>query len=300
MMESGRQLITLRTSMNNIYQFVTITFNHQDLIIDHLESIKKQIILYGSGRFVMLTIIDDCSVDKNVEVIECWLSLNVSFFETIEFEKNTLNLGIKNNYLKAMSYVKSLRYKLLAGDDIYYEKQSIFDFMDFAFDKNLVFSRYLLNGKEPSKIHFKRLIYLKDHAFWNRFFIKRVNLFPAPASYVNTTYFRDDRDYLLYMLNAPEDYEDLPTWRFIFLIRRESFHLYPMAIVDYRPSSSRFDNKSNLLETKSIIIRFFNRITKPHLLCLSIIDLYITLKWKFKEGIVTPMRNLLGMANLEK
>lgn len=280
-MELKKPLFTIKPAENKIYQFVTITFNHQDTIVDHLESIKKQIILYGYGKSVILTIIDDCSIDKNVVVIEEWLSTNCSFFGAIEFEKNSLNLGIKYNYLKAMSFVKSSRYKLLAGDDLYYEKQSIFDFMDFASDKNVVFSNYLLNGIHQSEIYFNRLNFLKNHAFLNRYFIKRINLFPAPASYVRTSYLKEDNEYSLYMVNAAEDYEDHPTWRFIFLIRRESFHLYPMAIVDYRPSSSRVEYKSEQLKTISMN-RLLYRIFRPHLILLSFIDLYLIVKYKIQ------------------
>ena len=54
----------------NHFVFVTLTFNHEKYIIEHLESIKYQVENYGQKFSTKIVINDDCSSDKIALILE--------------------------------------------------------------------------------------------------------------------------------------------------------------------------------------------------------------------------------------
>lgn len=227
---------------HSVYQFISMTYNHASIIEEHLDSIKYQVMNYGAGKRILLSIIDDCSSDNNESVIRDWLYINGTLFENVDVIINEKNLGIKHNYLKIIKFIKSARYKLLAGDDLYLDDNNIFDFMDFCVDKNLVFSKYIIQGEsEKSDYYYSRMEILRYFQFLNRLLIRYSNLFVAPSSYTSLGYL-EDNEYYNYLINANENCEDLPSWRYIFLVKKHNFYLYPYYTVNYRPSYGKTIN----------------------------------------------------------
>ena len=62
------------------FTFVIITYNQEQYILQHLESIKYQINKYGKGISVYLIISDDHSLDRTLQLAEIWLQENSCFF----------------------------------------------------------------------------------------------------------------------------------------------------------------------------------------------------------------------------
>lgn len=105
--------------MKENFTFVTLTYNQQSYIIQHLESIRWQIETYGAGRQVNFILADDASVDGTVEKALQWLSENESLFSSVTILNASANNGTVVNYTRALQHVETERFKLLAGDDLY-------------------------------------------------------------------------------------------------------------------------------------------------------------------------------------
>jgi hypothetical protein len=255
--------------MSDIYQFVTITFNHADLIEEHLESIKLQILNFGVNKIVQLTIIDDCSDDKNVEVISDWLERNEEIFWEKKLIVNEVNLGIKSNFMKATNEIVTPKYKLLGGDDMYNKTTNVFSFMDYCSNYQCVFSPMLILGRMTTgqRLYIYRLSFFLKNKHLLQLVLKDMNIFSAPGSYVSPAILNSD-EYLNYLNLAAEDYEDWPTWRYLFIEANKSLNFYDKFVVDYRPSSSRkldihSDNKKKVvlvLRTKSFVNKILTHL----------------------------------------
>ena len=66
-----------------MFGFITITYNHEKYIIEHLESIKFQIESYSLNE-VTLLVCDDCSTDNTIELISKWTSKYEWLFKDIQ------------------------------------------------------------------------------------------------------------------------------------------------------------------------------------------------------------------------
>jgi len=226
--------------MSDIYQFITITYNHANLIEEHLESIKLQILNFGVDKIVQLTVIDDCSKDGNSDVISNWIESNKNFFWKTNLIVNETNIGIKSNYLKAIKEIVTPKYKLLGGDDLYIESSDVFNFMDYCSLQDSVFSPHLVQGRKTlgQSLYLYRLSYYKEHPNFIKLLLKDFNLFNAPGSYVNPKIL-SSAEYNRYLESSVEFFEDWPTWRFLFIEKQFTIDFYSKYIVDYRPSSDR-------------------------------------------------------------
>lgn len=101
------------------FAFLVITYNHENYILEHLESIKYLIKTYGNDYKIDLIISDDCSIDRTKKIINLWLTKNKKLFNYVKTIFNERNLGTCRSVDKMLSYVMSERFKLGAGDDVY-------------------------------------------------------------------------------------------------------------------------------------------------------------------------------------
>jgi len=111
------------------YSFLVLSYNHEDYIIEHLESIKYQIECFGGNKKIKLIINDDASKDKTVLLIEKWLISNKYLFDDVVVLKNKKNIGTCRSITNMMAYVGDSLFKMTAGDDVY-SCENIFDLMD--------------------------------------------------------------------------------------------------------------------------------------------------------------------------
>jgi hypothetical protein len=245
----------------NMYQFIVITYNHEGLILDNLNSIKYQVENYGYGRKVILTIIDDCSQDKTVELVNDFLVENDELFQEAKLMVNSINLGIKKTWIKSVDSIFSDKFKMLAGDDVYLKHSNIFDFMDFCFNKSLVFSPTYTYGrlKNSTLFYVGKLLLLRKHPILVKKLIdNNINVFNAPGSFVSREIL-SSIEYKQYLANSGRDYEDWPTWQYLFIEKSETFQVLLNPYIDYRPSNQR-DKKSLIKATNTESIKLFRAL----------------------------------------
>lgn len=107
------------------FTFAVMTFNQADFILQHLESIKYQIMAWGKGRAIHLIVSDDGSHDETLSLAQEWVWDHEKLFASTQFLTVKSNQGIVQNYLRTLHAVQTEQFKILAGDDIYY-KNDIF------------------------------------------------------------------------------------------------------------------------------------------------------------------------------
>lgn len=111
------------------FTFLSITYNHEKFIYQHLESIRFQIINYGIENDFQLIISDDFSTDETINHINKWLEVNGYLFKSIKILKGEANVGLCKNYVKGIGSIDGEYFKALAGDDLY-ARECIFDAID--------------------------------------------------------------------------------------------------------------------------------------------------------------------------
>lgn len=139
------------------FAFLVVAFNHQDYILEHLESIKYLISTYGEEIDIDLIINDDASKDNTLTIIKRWVEININLFRSVKVISNAENLGTCASINNMMDYMSADACKLTAGDDVY----SFENLFHFAFqDVDLAFlsgvALYLLNSEiQTSKTPFR-------------------------------------------------------------------------------------------------------------------------------------------------
>lgn len=96
---------------SSLVTIICSCYNHQNYVINTLNSVVKQ-----SYKPIQLIIIDDCSKDKSVDVINFWLEQNQN--KDILFIKNPVNLGLNKSFNNAYKQAKGNYIMDLAADDI--------------------------------------------------------------------------------------------------------------------------------------------------------------------------------------
>jgi len=84
-------------------------FNHEKYLVESIKSVLQQ-----SYKNIQLIVVDDCSTDNSVEVIENF----IKNFPQIIFIKNKSNLGLTKSVTNAMHYAKGDYFIDLAADDL--------------------------------------------------------------------------------------------------------------------------------------------------------------------------------------
>lgn len=108
------------------FDFGVITYNQQDVVIETLESIKYQILRYGTEYKCRLIIGDDGSTDNTIRLCERWVNNNKDLFTFSTILKPKENRGTVQNYLNVFSLITSSFFKIMDGDDIF-SSQNIFE-----------------------------------------------------------------------------------------------------------------------------------------------------------------------------
>lgn len=109
------------SKIQKTFTFVVLTYNHEEYIIEHLESIKFLIENYAFDMGICINIIvnDDCSKDSTPSMVSEWLDKNKSLFNKIIKIFNEKNLGTCQSLLNCLDCVESDYLKITAGDDVY-------------------------------------------------------------------------------------------------------------------------------------------------------------------------------------
>ena len=128
---------------NLSFAFMVLTYNHQDYILEHLESIKYLVNAFGESIDVDLMINDDCSKDDTCYLIDQWLRINKDLFRYTETIYNRSNFGTCASVKNLLGRLKADHCKLTAGDDVY-SYENIFELSKCKSDVAILSGRALL------------------------------------------------------------------------------------------------------------------------------------------------------------
>ena len=124
------------------FAFLVVTYNHQDYILEHLESIKYLVQTHGAGIDVDVIVNDDCSKDQTRSLVDSWLQINAGLFRHVKTLYNSKNLGTCASVNNMLTHVVADRCKLTAGDDVY-SFENIFELTKHDSDVAIVSGRAL-------------------------------------------------------------------------------------------------------------------------------------------------------------
>ena len=112
------------------FTFIVITYNHEEFILEHLESIKFLISHYGHGINFTIIVADDASKDNTVKLGVDWLNYNADLFANVSVLSQKINKGTCKNLISAINKTSTRFCKITAGDDIY-SFENLFECVNF-------------------------------------------------------------------------------------------------------------------------------------------------------------------------
>ncbi len=124
------------------FAFLVVTYNHQDYILEHLESIKYLVQRYGQDIDVDVIVNDDCSTDLTRCLLDSWLQINAGMFRNVKAIYNPKNLGTCASVDNMLTHMVADRCKLTAGDDVY-SFENIFELTQHGSDVAMISGRAL-------------------------------------------------------------------------------------------------------------------------------------------------------------
>jgi len=230
-----------------MFTFLTMTFNHADFIIAHLNSIKFQIQNYAEEE-VKLIICDDFSTDNTFNIILEWLLENDYLFDQYIIIRNPSNLGIVQSYINLVSLLDTEKFKLLAGDDLYY-KNNIFELVN-SIEKNEVIVSYplvflakkILIAKTIDLQHITKKISFYNNIKLKKVFLKDRIYINAPTAIMNFDLLKDEK--LIKHLSKYKWIEDIPLWHYLLNYQDVKFSYYDKPYILYRLSHGISHKKS--------------------------------------------------------
>lgn len=194
------------------YSFLVLAFNHEKYILEHLESIKYQVEVFGLGKKIKLIINDDASKDKTVALIDKWVSVNKFIFEDVVILKNKTNIGTCHSITNMMTHVGDSLFKITAGDDVY-TCNNIFELMELSQNNDIVsgIPFYLL----PDKILYDKFIInnmiASDLIYADKNLLRRyksITFDNAPNACYSNIYFKNEN--IINYINRFDVTEDWP------------------------------------------------------------------------------------------
>ena len=164
---------------------IAVCYNHQKYVVETLDSIINQ--TYSN---IQLIIMDDCSSDNSVQVIQQWIDINNIDCVFISHQQNK---GLCKTLNEALKYVKGKYYKLIACDDTL--NQNFIKITTDVFDKSEMNVGFVFSDMETidEKSKIIEYSYLYDRINlktipkpidFNHIYEK--NIIPAPATLIKT------------------------------------------------------------------------------------------------------------------
>lgn len=240
------------------FTFITLTYNHEKYIIEHLNSIKKLIDLYGNYIKCDYILADDCSSDATVRTVKEWI-LNNPIFRNVEIISNKYNIGTVRNLKNSISVCKTQQYKFLAGDDKYAEK-NIFELYN-NIDGSIIITFPKIFGYEKKyidnniKYNFNLLKYFNKRKKLYKL-LEYDNFIPAPSAFLDGNLLRDNE--LWNVLFKYKYIEDYPMWNYLICQKRINTKVIDDQYIFYRIGSGITDNnnlKNSVFSQELILMR---------------------------------------------
>jgi len=244
------------------FVFVTLTFNHQKFIIEHLESIKYQILNYATSIKIKLIIADDCSSDLTIKYVKAWCEVNSKLFDEIIIKDQDINIGTCKNYTNIWKEIDSKYFKITAGDDIY-SFENVFRISQFSINYDIVSTHplFIVNSNILlNKIYSLALIASNSiyKNFYNR--IRNVHVLNPPSLFYNSKILTNQE--IFTFVRSYNLIEDLPLQlKMSEIFKPLSFHHTDEIYIYYRrTSNSAYIVKNYLFELdKSMLFEYMIR-----------------------------------------
>ena len=171
------------------FTFIVITYNHEEYILEHLESVKYQMINFGKDIVCNIIVADDGSKDRTVELTKFWFEKNSDLFNNIRIIADGLNRGTCKNLSLALNYLETNKCKLTAGDDVYscenlfveFDKVNDADILS-GLSLNLINKKIIKSNFDIFNIYATNIVYKKSD-YNDR--LKKINFFNAPSIVYN-------------------------------------------------------------------------------------------------------------------
>lgn len=199
------------------FTFGVITYNQENFVLDTLNSIKYQVQNFGNGISIDLVIADDCSSDATCDVIESWVEKNRTLFRNVEFLFSKTNRGIVKNFLSFLRAVKTEYFKVIAGDDIFFDNNifDVFGNYNFVITPVIAFSMDNVVRSFHDSFLYKALLHQKKQDLY-KFLTNGIKHGKYPAAPgVFYTHTLIDEKYYQYLLQYTW-IEDVPTWNYFY------------------------------------------------------------------------------------
>jgi hypothetical protein len=228
------------------FTFAVLSYNHEKFIIEHLESIKFQIIKFGKKYKIHIILIDDFSSDNTYKLARLWLKENKKLFKKIICKKNKKNLKTCKSFVNICKLISTKWFKITGSDDIYSNVNIFNEYIDL---KNTEFRAYLpliLKGNDL-KINLKSnfLLSLRNYNF--KSFYELVRKFPVlntPNTVYPYNYIKKKK--VLSFVSRFKIIEDWPFWLAISKSFFVDFVQKKSTIIYYR----RTDSSAYLIRNK--------------------------------------------------
>lgn len=169
----------------NGFTFIVLTYNHQNYILEHLESIKYQIVNFGGDTKFELIVADDHSKDLTIPLVHFWFEQNKDLFHSYHISSSEINVGTCKNLTQALKHVSMNICKITAGDDVYSYENAVEEFSKIKnFDILSGFPLFLfdekLSSSKSNTFHMiaTNVIYSKKPHLER---MKGINVFNAPS-----------------------------------------------------------------------------------------------------------------------
>lgn len=210
------------TGGRDMFTFAVITYNHEDIILEHLESIKYQIKHYGEGKSFYLIVSDDASVDRTLFKIEHWLEINSTLFSGTKILFNTRNQGIVKNYNRAVESIETAAFKVLAGDDLYYSNNimNVMEGFDLVFTPVIQFHEKIIQTISTHTLLTMR--YCNPDSFKN--LLEYSDFISAPGVFIKKEIAQDSK--LLSYISQFKWVEDYAKWYYLFHTKEDLKIIY--------------------------------------------------------------------------
>jgi glycosyltransferase involved in cell wall biosynthesis len=238
-----------------MFTFAVITFNHEKYILEHLESIKYQIMIFGRDNVFKLVVSDDCSTDRTIPLVKKWAETNSNLFREVIISVSSENQGIVKNYLRAVNNVGKDNFKLLAGDDLYYKN----DVTKVIEDHDMVLTPVIrFDAGIISDIDDRTMLLMQS---LDRHFIEKLqsfqNILYAPGVFIKRE-IAQDKD-LIAFVSQFKWIEDIPKWHYLFnykkdlkvSLKRQPFVLY--RVTDGISTNANHTRRSEFKKEERII-----------------------------------------------
>ena len=240
------------------FTFISITYNQEKYILEHLESIKTVVQNYALGLQINFILSDDGSQDNTCEITEAWLQKNKFLFNKSLILRDGENHGTVRNCLRAIDNLETEHFKILGGDDLYLDK-NLFELIENQKNSLIITKPFAFGpNKEKVQAYWDRCYSLLKYASSTKGIRKLItidNFFLAPGVFICGNDLKEPsfQSFLLQFHNI----EDYPMWYYFITKLNYSVELVDEPYIAYRANAgvSSWDKPNDMFQAEKVFVR---------------------------------------------